>query len=415
MVKRYLAVAMLVIMAVGLTGQTALAAPERQGSSVHYVTLGESLSEIAAQYGVSTEAILRYNGLSDPDKIYVGQALQIPGSSYEAPTYTGGYGYSGSSYASSGCGSYHIVQRGDTLSSIARRYGSSIDQLRQANNIYNAHLVRAGQKLCIPQGWSNPQPSYGHYSPPSGAYYHVVTKGETLSTICNRYGVSVWEVLEANYLHDPSYVYPGQKLYIPNYQPQPVIYQPPTVVKETVVVVVEEECPCGSGGPNCNCPPPKPEPEPISVYLRLGRNVTYEYWGRPDYGIDDCAVDWYDDGDPVLRFTAEIILTNQSKYIIPSSWASPQNVIFHTLSGAQRKACKHVYKDSHNGSMDVTFDDIKRLDTSYYPGDLAPDGTVNVTFYTHIEEGDLITKMEFVEFGLCFDPNSGDQIPCAFD
>ncbi len=113
--KKFVLIFTLVMVLVLLTSQVTLAAPPQQGGgSVHYVRLGESLYGIAAQYGVSVEAILAQNGLVNPDMIYVGQALVIP---------TGGYGpspvYPGQGYS---CLGSHTVQMGETLSSIAWNY-----------------------------------------------------------------------------------------------------------------------------------------------------------------------------------------------------------------------------------------------------------------------------------------------------
>lgn len=412
-----------------LANTAALAAPNTQsGSTVHYVTLGDTLTSIAGHYGVTTNSILRYNGLSNPNKIYVGQALIIPRQGYSSGWSDGYSQYSG------GCSSYYRVQHGDTLYSIARYYGTNIQTLMQINGLHNPDIVYVGQNLCIPgsghsSGWNS-----GWNAPTPSSYYHTVTRGETLYGICDYYDIEPQVLFEANHLNSNSYIQPGQQIYIPYYQPPAPA---PAPVNNTTVVIVEQptqnnSCSC-QGTPSCGCAPPPqeddscacqgdskcgcaPQPEPVSVYLRLGRNVTYEDWGRPDYGINDCAVDWYNDGDPVLRFTAEVLLTNKSDLIIPSQWADRSHVLFHTLSGAKRSACKHAYDFGHHGqSMDVTFDALKRLDTSTFPGEVAPNETSNVTFYTHVERGDLVTKMEFVELGLCFDPNSGDEIPCDFN
>jgi len=377
-----------------------------QGQS-HEVALGENLSGIAAQYGVSPDAILRYNGIANPNLIYVGQHLIIPtGIDYGASFIPNPPSYAPTTPTQqSTCTHYHTVQRGETLSSVARQYGTTTAQLQRMNGLYNPNLVRIGQTLCVPNTYTRPSPPPQVHRP-ANAYHHVVASGETIYSICDRYGVNVWEVMEANYLSMSSYIVPGQQIYIPDYQPQP----------PAPIIIVEKESSCGCGDtPHCKCDKPVyvPEPEPISVYMRLGRNVNYEYWGRPDFGLDDCVVDWYDDGDPVLRFTAEVILTNQSDLIIPSDWADRKNVVFHTVTQARRNACKHVGADGSD-SMEVTFADLKKLDMDSFPGDLYPSETVNVTFYTHLEEGDLVTKMEFIELGLCFDPNSGDQIPCDF-
>ncbi len=73
------------------------------GGNVHYVRFGETLGTIADQYGVSTQSIMGHNGISNPDLIYIGQPLIIPGSS------PANYG------TSTGCASYHVVAVGETL------------------------------------------------------------------------------------------------------------------------------------------------------------------------------------------------------------------------------------------------------------------------------------------------------------
>ena len=113
-----------------------------KGGIIHYVTFGEGLSGIAAKYGVTVEAILRHNGLTNPDLIYVGQPLIIP-------TAYGSSGYAGSA-GGYGCGNYHIVSAGETLSSIAFNYNSSVQELLRQNNLYNKDTIYVGQKLCVP-------------------------------------------------------------------------------------------------------------------------------------------------------------------------------------------------------------------------------------------------------------------------
>lgn len=124
----------LVVLLAGLTGQTIWAAPEHQGGgTIHYVRAGESLNGIAAQYGVSAEAILRQNGIVNPDMIYVGQPLIIPISSYGGPA-----GYPNQGY---GCANYYTVMMGDTLSGIAWNYGTTPQALMRLNNLYNENFV----------------------------------------------------------------------------------------------------------------------------------------------------------------------------------------------------------------------------------------------------------------------------------
>jgi len=105
-------------------------------------------------------------------------------------------------------GSY-VVQRGDTLSSIAYRYGVSVQALASANNIYNANLIRRGQSLVIPGAGTTAAPSSS--SPGS---VHVVRRGENLYRIALRYGTTVYALASANNLSSTSLIYVGQRLVI---------------------------------------------------------------------------------------------------------------------------------------------------------------------------------------------------------
>lgn len=110
-------------------------APKRVAQSrTHRVRSGESLYTIGKRYGVSVDRIKAANGLRR-NTIRVGQELVIPARS------------SGSAAASEG--KVHRVRSGDTLSEIARRYGTTVSKLRSANGL-TSHRLRIGQELRIP-------------------------------------------------------------------------------------------------------------------------------------------------------------------------------------------------------------------------------------------------------------------------
>jgi lipoprotein-anchoring transpeptidase ErfK/SrfK len=104
------------------------------------VSRGETLYSIARRYGVSVWAIQNANGISNPNRIYAGQWLKIPGKS------SGGGGGGGSSSS----GGVHVVRRGQTLAGIARAYGTSVSAIAQANGIRNVNHIYTGQRLKIP-------------------------------------------------------------------------------------------------------------------------------------------------------------------------------------------------------------------------------------------------------------------------
>ena len=191
----------------------ALAAPAfAQSSTVHIVRPGENLFRIALRYGVTVDALAAANGLSDVSRIYVGQRLIIP---------TGGS--TGSPPPSSGI---HIVQRGENLFRIALRYGITYQALAAANGIVNVNRVYVGQRLVIPGHGATPSPPA--QPTPSGQTY-VVRRGDTLSSIARRYGVSMWTLAQANSIRNPSFIYVGQVLRIPSGgSPAPPSPSPPS-------------------------------------------------------------------------------------------------------------------------------------------------------------------------------------------
>jgi membrane-bound lytic murein transglycosylase D len=98
-------------------------------AQAHKVRSGESLSAIAARYGVSASLLARTNDLPSADRIRVGQTLQIPPSGTRL----------------------HTVRRGDTLGKIAERYSITISDLMRANQL-DSSVIRVGQVLEIPRG-----------------------------------------------------------------------------------------------------------------------------------------------------------------------------------------------------------------------------------------------------------------------
>ncbi|MGO3635707.1 MAG: LysM peptidoglycan-binding domain-containing protein, partial [Pseudolactococcus laudensis] len=89
----------------------------------------ENLSTIAVQYGTTWQELARINALSNPSIIYQGQSLNVVG---------------GQSVAKS---SYCVVEYGDTLSSIAVQFGTTVERLVSTNGISNPNLIYAGQVL----------------------------------------------------------------------------------------------------------------------------------------------------------------------------------------------------------------------------------------------------------------------------
>lgn len=106
----------------------------------------------------------------------------------------------------------HTVKRGESLGSIARKYGVTVANIKKWNNL-KSDTVHPGQKLKIHRSGSSSRSSASQGSTSSGYKTHTVKKGETLSSIARKYGCTVAELKKWNNLKG-STVRVGQKLKI---------------------------------------------------------------------------------------------------------------------------------------------------------------------------------------------------------
>lgn len=127
------------------------------------------------------------------------------------------------------------VRRGDTLSTIARRFKVSVSELVAINGLRSRHRIRVGQKLKLPDRAGATRPRAGSRPvakadiPASGNY--TVRRGDTIARIAQRFGMSEAKLLAANSLRNRNRIYPGQTLRLraPTVTaPEPVANQAPT-------------------------------------------------------------------------------------------------------------------------------------------------------------------------------------------
>lgn len=103
---------------------------------------------------------------------------------------------------------YYTVKRGDTLSSIASRYGTTVQEIAQINGIQNVNLIYPGQVLRITTNSNVP----GSESNGTRKTYYTVKRGDTLWGISRKYGISVQNIVSWNNIQNPNLIYPGQRL-----------------------------------------------------------------------------------------------------------------------------------------------------------------------------------------------------------
>lgn len=218
-----------------------LVIPGAQGDAVrtqpgqHVVQPGENLYRISLRYGVSMEELAAANSLVNGDQVFVGQSLiiPVPGSVAAIPPQAA---------TTIPPGGVHVVQAGETLFSISRRYGISVSSLTTVNHLVNPSAIYAGQRLVLPGG-AAASGSPG-YTPATSSTTHTVSAGETLFSIAQRYGTSGWVLAQANNIGNPSLLYSGQVLTIPSAD---ALTQPPTAlpgltgVSKSIVVDISDQ------------------------------------------------------------------------------------------------------------------------------------------------------------------------------
>jgi membrane-bound lytic murein transglycosylase D len=212
---------------------------ERLAATVvhHKVARGETLSKIAAKYGVATSDIVKANKLRDADRIYVGMQLVIPtkGRSSAVASAPRSSDTKVAEVATRSVSdaepppkaapapaTYHTVRSGETLFKIAVKYGVDVSQLKSWNGL-KSDTIFVGQKLKVSSGSgsSGSATASAKAAAPSGTKTsYTVQKGDTLSAIADKHGVTLSQVQKWNGISNPSDIQAGQKLVIYTAAPQ---------------------------------------------------------------------------------------------------------------------------------------------------------------------------------------------------
>ena len=160
------------------------------------VQSGNTLWQIANEYGTTVQELASINNIQNPNLIYPGQVLIIPTNST----------IYGSETRAVGSITY-TVQSGNTLSQIANEYNVTVAHIVEINDIQNPNLIYPGQKLRITE--SNLQ-ELEPMKNINNIYYYIVRRGDTLSQIAKIYNTSVNYLVNKNNIKNPNLIYPGQ-------------------------------------------------------------------------------------------------------------------------------------------------------------------------------------------------------------
>lgn len=192
------------------------AADRAHAAQTSYVVQpNDTLSGIALRFGTTVSTLMSANGLTDANRIVVGQVLTLCGSGMASAATTG-------VTTAAATSATYTVQSGDTLSAIGQRFGVSLASLAATNGIANPALIAVGTRLVIPAegGGSTTALQVSTASATSdgpavnqGGY--IVQAGDTLSTIGSRFGLTAQGVADANNIGIASLLSVGQHLAIP--------------------------------------------------------------------------------------------------------------------------------------------------------------------------------------------------------
>ena len=210
----------------------------------HIVAAGDTVSELALQFGSSRGAINQANGLNTANLIFIGQRLIIPVNLPATPE--GAEGAAATATASptatatvtptftptpapTATPRTHQILPGDTLERIAQQHGTTVDLLARQNNILNVHQIDVGQILIIPT--AIPPTATATLVPTAGpvglanveAYViYVVEAGDTLGQIAVNTNTTVAAIAQLNGIANPRTIFVGQRLRIPSAAGTPV-------------------------------------------------------------------------------------------------------------------------------------------------------------------------------------------------
>ena len=192
-------------------------------TDVHVVQAGESLSEIAQGYAMDMAELMRLNGIADADAVYSGQRLRLTHAvntgaarTVEAADVAQPAAQRGpASRLTTSLNRTYRIELGDEIAQIAIRFGVDEDALRALNGLEGAgpRDIEVGQELILPA--TSLELQVERAQPAPDRTEHVVSQGDSLGVIAEAYGLSLAELMDANYISNADAIYVGQTLDIP--------------------------------------------------------------------------------------------------------------------------------------------------------------------------------------------------------
>jgi membrane-bound lytic murein transglycosylase D len=178
----------------------------------HYMARGETLGGLARRYRVSQPMLFAANPKLNSRRIRIGQRVIIPTGGGVPSTKVARRMAEPVVAAGTSTGTFHRVRRGETISEIADEYGVTQRELLTWNRLDSRGRIRVGQRLRVvsPDAVRTPPPRDS-----AGVRTHVVRRGETLTGLAKRYGISVQALRAANGMTERETLKAGVALKIP--------------------------------------------------------------------------------------------------------------------------------------------------------------------------------------------------------
>lgn len=142
-------------------------------ASTYTLRWGDTLTTVAQRFGVGVQALAAANGITNPDRVVAGTALTVPA--------RGGVAASAATAAPT---VWHVVQRGENLTLIARRFGTTVAELRQINRLADPDHLREGQRLAVT-------------GPRAAAVAGAIPISATRAGVCPVRGAGPWDVSDS--------------------------------------------------------------------------------------------------------------------------------------------------------------------------------------------------------------------------
>jgi LysM repeat protein len=124
----------------------------------HQVAKGETVYSISRLYQISQDELMRYNKITDASKLQAGMRLAIPPKAGSSPAVSNSAPVGSSSPVGSNAAAHttYTVSKNDTLYSIARSHGVTLQALRDINNFPKNYMLKTGEKIKIPPASTPP-------------------------------------------------------------------------------------------------------------------------------------------------------------------------------------------------------------------------------------------------------------------